>query len=169
MQTMACLRCGLLAVIGAFLSACAADHYTASSSPSVPPPASFAHRAASPDIELFWNCSQPQPQAMKITGTARNSGQREVRSVELTVRSLRAGDVPILQTAEALPEIILYAAGPSPFQIDLPLENTPSRIDISAAYIVTLDLSAPSTAGPQGSLIVEDACAPTRYPNPVPR
>ncbi len=169
MQTTVCVRCGLVAVMRAVLSACAADQYTPLSSPPVPPPASFAHRAASPDIELFWNCSQPQPQAMKITGAARNIGQREVRSVSLTIRSLRTGDVPILLTAEALPEIILYAAGPSPFQIDLGLENAPSRIDISAAYQVAPDLSAPSSAGPQGDLIVEDACAPTRYPNTVPR
>ncbi len=169
MQTMVYFRGGLVAVMSVVLTACAADHYTDLSSPPVPPPASFAHRAASPDIELFWNCSQPQPQAMKITGAARNSGKREVRSVSLTIRSLRTGDVPILLTAEALPEIILYAAGPSPFQIDLRLENAPSRIDISATYQVTPDLGAPSSTGPQGSLIVEDACSPSRNLNAVPR
>jgi hypothetical protein len=102
---------------------------------------------------------------MRLAGAVQNSGQREVRSVELTVRSLRAGDLPTLQTAEALPDIILYASGPSPFQIDLSLEKAPSRIDISAHYRVTPDVSSPNSAGPQGSLSVEDVCSPSRHPN----
>jgi hypothetical protein len=89
--------------------------------------------------------------------------------VDLTVQSLRGGDTPLLQSAVALPETILYAGEPSPFQIDLPLETTPSRIDVLAVYRIAPDLSAPSSAGPQGSLSLEDACSPSRYSNPLYR
>jgi hypothetical protein len=106
---------------------------------------------------------------MRLDGAVRNSGQREVRSVQLTVQSLQAGDAPLLQTAAALPEIILYASGPSPFRVDLPLEKAPSRIEVSAVYRVTPDVRAPDSAGPQGTLTAEDACSPSRYPNPVSR
>lgn len=169
MQTIIRARFGPGAIMAALLSACAPAHYTPMPTPSVPPPASFAHRAASQDVELFWNCSQPQPRAMKLAGAARNIGQREVRSVDLTVQSLRGGDTPLLQSAVALPETILYAGEPSPFQIDLPLETTPSRIDVLAVYRIAPDLSAPSSAGPQGSLSLEDACSPSRYSNPLYR
>jgi hypothetical protein len=110
MQTMICFRFGLLAVIGAVLSACASDSGTYRPlSPAVAPsPASFTHRAASPDVELLWNCSQAQPETMKLTGAARNIGQRDVQSIMLRARSWRLGDTPMLLTEEALPEIILY-------------------------------------------------------------
>jgi hypothetical protein len=163
------IRFGLFAVIGSFLLACAPDKYTDISSTSLPPPASFVHHAASENIELFWNCSQPRPEVMRVSGAVRNNGQQEVRSVDLTVRSLRAGDVSLLQTAAALPEIMLYASGPSPFQIDLPLEKSPSKFQVSALYRTTPDLSAPSSVGPQGSLVIEDACAPTQHPNTLYR
>jgi len=151
----------LLVITSLILSACAPDHYSAMPVSPVPPPSSFTHYAASPDVELFWNCSRSQPEVTKVKGAARNNGQREVRSILVTVQSLRLGDVPVLLTAEALPEIILYAAGPSPFEIDLPLESAPSRIDILTAYQVT--------AGPEGGLTLEDACAPAQYPNPISR
>jgi hypothetical protein len=160
-------RFGLLVVMGALLSACTPDHFVPLGPGPVPPPASFVHRAASADVELLWNCSQLQPQAMRLTGAAHNIGQGEVRSILLTVRSVKLGDAPLLITAEALPEIILYASEPSPFQVDLQLEKTPTRIDLSAVYRVTPSVSAPDAAGPQENLGAEDVCAPSRYPNPL--
>ena len=158
-------RFGLLVVMGALVSACTPSHYRDLGPPSAPSPASFAHRTASPNVELLWNCSQLQPQVMRLTGAAHNIGQGEVRSVLLTVRSVKVGDAPLLITAEALPEIILYASGPSPFRVDLQLEKTPTRIDLSAVYQVTPGASAPDSAGPQENLAAEDVCAPSRYPN----
>jgi hypothetical protein len=68
-----------------------------------------------------------------------------------------------------LPEIVLYASGPSPFRVDLPLEKAPSRIGVSAVYRVMPDVRAPDSAGPQETLTAEDACSPSWYPNPVYR
>jgi hypothetical protein len=162
-----CIRSGLLVLAAALLAACTPAHYADLGPGPVAPPASFAHRAADANVELFWNCSQPQPQVMRLIGAARNAGQGEVRSILLTARSVKLGDAPLLVTAEALPEIILYASGPSPFQVDLQLEKTPTRIDLSAVYQVTPDVSAPSSVGPQGNLAADDICAPSRYPNPL--
>ena len=171
MQTMICFRFGLLAVIGAVLSACASDSGTYRPlSPAVAPsPASFTHRAASPDVELLWNCSQAQPETMKLTGAARNIGRHDVQSVMLRARSLRAGEMPILLTEEALPEIILYFRDLSSFQIDLKLEKAPSRIDLFAQYQLTPDPNQPSVASPPKDLNIADACAPARYLNTSPR
>ena len=162
-------RFGLLVVVGALLSACTPDHYVPLGPGPVPPPASFAHRATSPDLELLWNCTQLQPQVMRLTGAAHNIGQGEVRSILLTDRSVKLGDAPLLITAEALPEIILYASEPSPFQVDLQLEKTPTRIDLSAEYRVTPSVSAPDSAGPQENLAADDVCSPSRYPNALYR
>jgi hypothetical protein len=87
----------------------------------------------------------------------------------LTVKSVKLGDAPLLVTEEALPEIILHESGPSPFQVDLQLEKTPTRIDLSAAYQVTPSVGAPNFAGPQGNLAADDVCAPSRFPNPLSR
>jgi hypothetical protein len=171
MQTTTRIRFILLAVIGATLSACASDPgtYKPLSPASAPLPASFGHRTASPDVELLWNCSQAQSETMKITGAARNIGQRDVQSIMLRARSWRLGEMPMLLTEEALPEIILYWRNLSPFQIDLKLEKTPSRIDLFALYQVTPDPNQPTLAAPPMDLNVEDACAPARYLNATPR
>ena len=164
-----CVRSGLWLVVGALLAACTPDHFVPLGPGPVPPPASFAHRATSPDLELLWNCSQLQPQIMRITGAAHNIGQGEVRSVLLTARSVKLGDAPLVVTAEALPEIILYASEPSPFQVDLQLEKTATRIDLSAGYRVTPSVGAPDSAGPLENLAADDVCSPSRYPNALYR
>jgi hypothetical protein len=170
MQKMIRLRLVLLVILGAVASACATDKgQLVPLSAPIPLPASFSHRAASADVELLWNCSQPRPEALRLAGAARNIGQRDVQSVGLTVRSLRAGEMPILLTAEALPNVMLYGRDLSPFQIDLPLEKTPSRIDLSGEYQWTPNPNSPTLSGPPEGLTVEDACAPTRHPNTVSR
>ena len=160
---------GMLVVVSMFLSACTPAHYVPLSPPPVPPPGSFAHRAVSPDVELLWNCTRPQPQITRINGAARNIGQREVRSIELTVRSLQTGPDPLLQSEVGLPDTMLYGRDPSPFQIDLSVEKTPSRIDLTARFQVTPGPIAPGAPGIPGLLPVEDACSPGRHQNAVPR
>ena len=160
---------GLLAVVTIALAACASphsEHFVPLTQGPVPPLTSFVHRAASPEIELFWNCRRPGQGITRLEGAARNSGQREVRSVFLTVTAMQAGDRPLLETAATVPEVVLYRSGPSPFQVDLSLEKPPSRIDVSAEYRMTPTVNAPDSAGPQGTLTAEDACAPSKHPNP---
>jgi hypothetical protein len=169
MPTVRRVHIGLVAVVGLLLSACTPAHYVPLSPGPVPPPASFAHRAASADVELLWNCTRPQPQTAHLSGAARNIGQREVRSIELTVRTVQTGPDPLLQTEVGLPDTILYGHDLSPFQIDLPLEKTPSRIDLTARFQVTPGPIAPGAPGTPGTLAVEDACAPGRHQNTVPR
>ncbi|HSD50422.1 MAG TPA: hypothetical protein VLG48_03360 [Candidatus Methylomirabilis sp.] len=169
MPTVIRVHCGVVAVVSLVLAACTPGHYVPLSSTTVPPPASFAHRAASADVELLWNCNQPQPQTARVSGAARNIGQREVRSIELTVKSVQTGPAPLVQTEVGLPDTMLYGHDPSPFQIDLPLEKTPSRIDLTARFQVTPGPIAPGAAGTPVSLAVEDACAPGRHQNTVPR
>ncbi len=169
MPTVIRVHCGVVAVVSMLLSACTPDHYVPLSPAPVPPPASFAHRAASPDVELLWSCTRPQPQITRISGAARNIGHREVRSIELTVQSLQTGPAPLLQTEAGLPDTMLYGRDPSPFQIDLPLEKTPSRIDLTARFQVTPGPIAPGAPGIPGLLPVEDACSPGRHQNAVPR
>ncbi len=169
MPSMTRVRCGVVAVVSMLLAACTPDHYVPLSSAPVPPSASFAHRAASPDVELLWNCSSPQPQTTRIRGAARNIGQWEVQSIELTVQSVQTGQASLLQTGVGLPDTILYGRDPSPFQIDLPLEKTPSRIDLAARFQVTPGPGALGASGTPGLLTVEDACSPGRHQNSVPR
>ncbi len=169
MPTVIRVPCGVVTVVSLLLSACTPAHYVPLSPGPVPPPASFAHRAASSDVELLWNCTWPQPQIAHLSGAARNIGQREVRSIDLTVRSLQTGPAPLLQTEAGLPDTMLYGPDPSPFQIDLPLEKIPSRIDLTARFQVTPGPIAPGASGTPGLLTVEDACAPGRHQNAVPR
>jgi hypothetical protein len=169
MLTVTRVHCGMVTVVSLLLSACTPAHYVPLSPAPGPPLASFAHRAASPDVELLWNCTRPQPQLAHLSGAARNIGQREVQSLDLTVRSVQSGPDPLLQTEVGLPDTILYGRDPSPFQIDLPLQKTPSRIDLMARFQVTPGPIDPGAPGIPGLLTVEDACAPGRHQNTVPR
>ncbi len=171
MRWMSNFRFGLVALAGFVLTGCATDEgqYKPLSPATAPSPASFSHRAASPDVELFWNCGQPRPEIMRITGAARNIGQRNVQAMSLRARSLRTGDWPMVLTEDALPEIILYWRDLSPFQIDLQLEKAPFRVDLFALYQISPSPNQPNIAGPPMDLNIEDACATTRYPNPTPR
>jgi hypothetical protein len=137
------IRIGLLMLAGMVLSACAPQGTYGPLAGMTPvyPPAAFAHRVSTPDVDIYWNCSQPEPGLLRLNGVAKNSGGREVRFLKLELVSMNAKDQNLLQAAAAVPDIVLYTNQQSPFQLDLPTTGAEARYDLFYEYSLGVRLS----------------------------
>ena len=117
-----------MALAGMVLSACAADGTT------VYPTAAFAHRVATQDVEICWNCTKLEPGLLRLDGVARNIGGQEVRFLELELDSVDGKDSSPARAAAALPDSVLHINQVSPFHLQLPTRGNEARFDLYYRY-----------------------------------
>ncbi len=97
--------------------------------PAPVPEMSFAHRVATTQLELQWNCV-PDAGGMTVEGIVRNVSSIELKFVELEFVANNPIGAIIAQGKAAVQPIVLTLRGVGPFRIRL--ENTPedARIDM---------------------------------------
>lgn len=129
---------GLLLVVALTLAACTTQGTYGPLAAQAPiyPPAVFAHRVSAPDVDIYWNCTQPEAGLLRVNGVAQNSGGREVRFVELQLEGVDAKDRNIAQAATAVPDIILFTNQVSPFELDLRTVGSEVRFDLFYQYSI---------------------------------
>lgn len=122
----------LLLVVALVLPACASQ----GPYESVYPQAVFAHRVSSPDVDIYWNCTQPEAGLVRFGGVAQNTGGAYVRFLKLQVAGVDAKDRNIVEAAAAVPDISLYTNQKSPFQMDLRTAGGEVRFDLFYQYSI---------------------------------
>ncbi len=119
----------LLAVLS--LSACASDPGNV-----VYPPPGAAHRVGSPGLELFWRCSQPEPQVLRVEGWAINRGfvgeVRDLRFELVGVAATGGTAVPAVTSATVARLGLMRSV---PFVLDVRTQGTEERFDLYYEYI----------------------------------
>lgn len=157
MRILICVVCAFLATVR---SASAGDATwrpltrTASSFP-----AASSHHATTAEVEIEWTCARPRPGLLRLRGVARNSGEREVRFLELGLVGVDAKDEKTLKAAAGLPDIVLSTSQASPFEMDLRTVGTEVRFDLSYQYRVVPRLGSPRQSPSETRNTVRDACA----------
>ncbi len=154
----------LLPLMGILLTACTTNEVfqPVSLQPPAPPPTAFVHLLATPEVEIYWNCTRSQQAVLLFDGIAKNIGPREVRFLELRVSSVGTND--LLQDAASLPEIILYRDVFSPFHLQLPITGTEARIDLLYHYALAAPVyESISPILPEKQSTAHDVCSQTQY------
>ena len=155
---------GALVLVGIGVTACTSvEIFRPVPAQSMAPPSeAFAHRLATPDVELYWNCARPEPSVLRFDGIAKNIGRREVRSLELRLAGVAAND--LLQEGMSLPDIVLYRDEFSPFHMQLPIRGTETRFDLLYQYPLALpvDQANPPSTTPL-RFTAQDVCSETQY------
>ena len=104
--------------------------------PPIYPQATFAHRVSSPDVDIYWNCSQPEAGLIRVNGVAQSTGGREVRFLKLQLEGVDAKDQKTLEAAAAVPDIVLYTNQMSPFELTLRTAGSEVRYDLFYQYSI---------------------------------
>jgi len=99
-----------------------------------PPPLMFAHRVATPDVEVYWNCTRPEPGLVELDGVVHNIGGRDVRFVELNLVGVDARGHSVSQTTTSLSDVVLTINQTSPFHLRLRTAGTEMRFDLYYQY-----------------------------------
>jgi hypothetical protein len=99
------------------------------------PPAVFAHRVATAHVALYWNCTRPAPDRLRLDGVAENPwSSQEVRFLEFTLVGVDSQDREIAHTRQELRDFQLRLSQISPFQLDLTTAGTEKRFDLYYNY-----------------------------------
>jgi hypothetical protein len=164
-----------LAAVG--LSACAADgtlQLPAAASTPYPPPG-FTHQGGNSHVELYWNCTQPEPGILQVEGLAFNpwSGQ-PVGFLEFDVVGVGSRGRAVSQVHGAARDFLLYTNQNTPFRLDLRTSGAEIRFDLFYQYRFqdrshrSLDAGPavgvpPRLAQQDQHFMVLDACSETQH------
>lgn len=148
-------RYGLLMFAGMVLSACAAQ-------PTAYSPAAFAHRVATQDVELYWNCARAESGFLEFDGIARTIGGQDVRFLEMELDSVGPTDSRLQSATAALPDIVLHINQASPFHLQLPTRGDETRFDLFYHYSLPPRIGA-LVSTEERRYMVRDACSETQH------
>ncbi len=135
----------------------------------------FAHRVATSEVVLRWNCLQPAAAVLRIEGVAHNPWQSQpIGYLELQVVGVDAQGQQTAEAAGRARDIQILTNEQSPFQLELRTAGTEVRVDLYYQYRFnpeydTARLAGPPMAGPRRyaqtttTHMVRDACSPTQH------
>ena len=170
------VRQSLMAVAFALgLASCAAVEAPGSVTKPGAPPEAFAHRVATAELVLVWNCLQPEPGLLRVVGEAQNPWEvKPIGFLELQLVGVDAQGRETAQAAGKARDIQILTNQRSPFQLELRTAGTEVRFDLYYHYQFDNEwdsearLAGPAMVGPRllaqtRSQLARDVCSPTQH------
>jgi hypothetical protein len=117
------------------------------------PSGSFAHRVATSELVLLWNCLQPGTGQVRLEGVAQNPwAAQPIRFLEFELVGVDAQERTTAQAAGTARDLQLFTNQTTPFQLDLKTIGTEVRFDLYYRYYFLEffegDKEDPRLAGP---------------------
>jgi hypothetical protein len=137
--------------------------------PTVYPPAAFTHRVSTSDVTVYWNCTRPEPDALRVDGVVQNISGGVVQYAEVELVSVDARDRTIASLRSAVRDPMLQTNQTSPFLLGLRTVGAEARIDLYYEYRVR------SLFGPGGFQVspqrfrARDICSESQHRIPKPQ
>ncbi len=164
------VRLASYAIVAAVLSACTGDGTGRPPLGTAPvyPPAAFAHRVSSSDIDVYWSCARPEPDVVRLDGVVQNSGGRDVEFVELEVNAVDARDRSMAAGRTSLKDLVLHTNQISPFTLYIRAGGTPGRLDLFYNYRLSTRAGLPRIGRSDVRQFARDVCSETQHRVPQP-
>lgn len=157
------------------LAGCAAMEAPGSGTMPGSPPEAFAHRVATSEVLLLWNCLEPEPGLLRVEGVVRSPWQAQpIRELEFDLVGVDAQERTTAQTAGTARDYQIYTNQSTSFQLALNRTGSEVRFDLYYRYRFNeeWDMSAlvagPPTVGPRllaqmRTFLVRDVCGATQH------
>jgi hypothetical protein len=156
------------------LAGCAAMEAPGSGAWPGAPPETFAHRVATSEVVLLWNCLEPEPGRLRVEGVAQNPWQSQpISYLEFDLVGVNAQNRTTAETTEAARDFLIYTNQSSPFRLDLQTTGTEVRFDLYYHYRFNEEfdmdalIAGPPVASPRlpanQNQLVRDVCSPTQH------
>ncbi len=156
------------------LAGCAAQGTPGSGPPPGASPEAFAHRVATSEVVLLWNCLEAGPGVLKVEGLAQNPWQAQpIQYLEFELVGVDAQGRTTAQASGAARNVHLMTNQSTPFQLELKTAGTEVRIDLYYHYRFEAEYDSARLAGPptmspllaaqMQTFRVWDACGATQH------
>lgn len=169
------MRAGLLLLLGMGLSACAADGTSvlSAAAPAPYPPPGYAHRVASSHMELYWNCTRPEPGVLELDGVAVNPwSSQEVRFLEFDLVGVDNYDRTVSDAKGEARDFLLRTNQSTPFNLTLRTAGNEVRFDLFYQYrfqenggrfIAGAPATVPRLLAQTQRFMARDVCSETQH------
>jgi len=166
---------GLVVLLGVGLSACATDGTLGLPAPEPKPypPPGYVHRVASSHVELYWNCTHPEPGILRLEGVAVNPwNSQDIRFLEFDLVGVDARERTAADAQGQARDFLLGTNQSTPFQLDLRTTGAEVRFDLFYQYRFQENggrfLAASSAAAPRllaqtQRFMARDVCSETQH------
>jgi len=158
-----------LACLGAAACATEGTGPPPTAQPALYPPAVFAHRVSTSDVTVYWNCTRPEPDALRVDGVVQNTGGRTVQYAELEIVSVDARDSMIASVRSGVGDVVLQTNQISPFQLGLRVVGAEARIDLYYEYRVSPRIGFGGSSFSTERFRARDVCSETQHRVPKPQ
>ena len=169
---------GFVAILMGLLTACAVTDMSQGGGTGGTPE-TFAHRVATSEVVLLWNCIQPEPGLLRVGGEAQNPWQAQpIQYLEFELVGVDAQERTTAQATGAARDFQIRTNQRSPFQLTLKTAGTEVRFDLYYNYRFHEEFDTGATMGvlvagpPMASprlfaqtqtFLARDVCSPTQH------
>ncbi len=165
----------MVLAFGMSLAGCAAMEAPGGGTVPGAPPQAFAHRVATSEVVLLWNCLDPEPGQLRVEGVVRSPWQAQpIRELEFDLVGVDAQERTTAQTAGAARDPQIYTNTNTSFQLELKPTGTEVRFDLYYDYRFHQEfhtsalVAGPPMAGPRllaqvQTSLVRDVCGATQH------
>ncbi len=165
------LRRWLMGFLVLGVAACAGDGSRQTTPAQLPlyPPAVFAHRVSTSDVSVYWNCTRPEPDTVRVDGVVQNIGGGSVQYAEVEIVSVDAKDRTIASVNSTVRDAVLQTNQISPFQLGLRTVGAEVRIDLYYEYRVRSGFGLGGLQVSPHRFRARDVCSETQHRVPKPQ
>lgn len=139
----------------------------------------FAHRVATSEVVLVWNCLQSESGLLRVVGEAQNPWQAQpIQYLEFELVGVDAQERTTAQATGAARDLQIRTNQRSPFQLTLKTAGTEVRLDLYYNYrwheefdtsaTMGVLVAGPPMASPRllaqtQTFLARDVCSPTQH------
>ena len=167
-------HCLMVVALVMSLAGCAAMEAPGSGTRPGLPPEAFAHRVATSEVALLWNCLESESGLLRVEGVARTWQEQPIRFLEFDLVGVDAHERTTAQTAGEARDLQIFTNQSTSFQLALKRAGTEVRFDLYYRYRFNdeYDMGAlvagPPTAAPRllaqtRTFMVRDVCGATQH------
>ena len=126
-----------IAVLALTVAGCASP---GTGQPSIYPPDVFAHRVATSEIVLYWNCSRPDAGILRVDGVAQSPwAAQPIRFLEFDLVGVNDRERTVSDVKGAAEDIQIFTNQLSPFHLELRPAGSEVRFDLYYEYRYNLN------------------------------
>jgi hypothetical protein len=139
----------------------------------------FAHRVATSEVVLVWNCLQPEPGLLRMVGEAQNPWQAQpIQYLEFDLVGVDAQERTTAQATGAARDLQIRTNQISPFELTLKTAGTEVRFDLYYNYrfhdntdfgatpgvlVAGPPMASPRLLAQTQTFLARDVCSPTQH------
>ena len=139
----------------------------------------FAHRVATSEVVLLWNCLETEPGLLRVVGEAQNPWQAQpIQYLEFDLVGVDAQERTTAQATGAARDFQIRTNQRSPFELTLKTAGTEVRFDLYYNYrfhenvdfgatrgvlVVGPPMASPRLLAQTQTNLVRDVCSPTQH------